>query len=233
MGLGKTVEVLALILGNPWKNISRFVSSEKEIKIPTRATLIVVPGTLASQWLREIQTRVDSGKLSVLNTAYQKFKFRVDVRDVRKCMDTVNAEAAIGTGYAITQYRKEKEFDAIHARVPGRFIEVEDDEFEEDDWGGCVTAHRGQIVQIRIPWGVAGRVYKAEIEKVHYGKVHYGYMPHAVAYDVTLLLEEVSGFLFVTILLLIFSFDTLFSVEAYPNPIDRSAPYQFNANTGG
>ena len=49
MGLGKTVEVLALILGNPsisTPRTSRSDERENESLVETKATLIVVPQTL-------------------------------------------------------------------------------------------------------------------------------------------------------------------------------------------
>ena len=76
MGLGKTLEVIAIVLGNPRvmntkaaiesKKRLTSISTDKQEKleslIDTKATLIVVPPTLIGQWRKEIQSR--SEKLS-------------------------------------------------------------------------------------------------------------------------------------------------------------------------
>lgn len=60
MGLGKTVELLALIMWNPasqeWTGHGPHFSSRLEALVtPSKATLIVVPETLRDQWMDEVQ----------------------------------------------------------------------------------------------------------------------------------------------------------------------------------
>lgn len=57
MGLGKTIEIISLILGNPMKNIVT-VDADGEALTMSKATLIVVPPTLLGQWLDEFHHRV-------------------------------------------------------------------------------------------------------------------------------------------------------------------------------
>ncbi|RDW69265.1 hypothetical protein BP6252_08285 [Coleophoma cylindrospora] len=52
MGLGKTVEMLATMVGNP--------PSADDKKIKCKTTLIVVPSAVISQWLEEIRKHVDA-----------------------------------------------------------------------------------------------------------------------------------------------------------------------------
>ena len=60
MGLGKTIEVLSIILGNPrCPGFSEVEESEDGNFVNTKATLIIVPSTLIGQWQREIKTQVD------------------------------------------------------------------------------------------------------------------------------------------------------------------------------
>lgn len=78
--------MLALILGNPAPPSSLVIphdpadiispitkSQRVKPKIPTRATLIIVPGTLAPQWWEEVQKRTtcggdrDKGEIRALN----------------------------------------------------------------------------------------------------------------------------------------------------------------------
>ena len=51
MGLGKTLQTLATMVGNP--------PSKEHIKAKTKATLIVLPSSAIRQWQDEISTHVD------------------------------------------------------------------------------------------------------------------------------------------------------------------------------
>lgn len=51
MGLGKTVQMLACMVGNP--------PQENDLRQKRKATLIVVPSSVISQWMREIRTHAE------------------------------------------------------------------------------------------------------------------------------------------------------------------------------
>jgi SNF2 family DNA or RNA helicase len=53
MGLGKTLQTLATMVGNP--------PSKEDIKARTKATLIVLPASAIRQWTDEIEIHVDKG----------------------------------------------------------------------------------------------------------------------------------------------------------------------------
>ena len=55
MGLGKTIEIIALILGNPFREAPQSFDENHEV---IKATLIVVPPTLLSQWFDEFKNRI-------------------------------------------------------------------------------------------------------------------------------------------------------------------------------
>jgi hypothetical protein len=80
--LGKTVELLALLLGNRHPSISKEspqVVVPSKGRIRSRATLIVVPTTLVGQWWSELHHRVKpeliaSGDFQVINIAGRNLK---------------------------------------------------------------------------------------------------------------------------------------------------------------
>ena len=53
MGLGKTLQTLATMVGNP--------PSKEDIKAKTKATLIVLPASAIKQWMDEIEIHVEKG----------------------------------------------------------------------------------------------------------------------------------------------------------------------------
>jgi SNF2 family DNA or RNA helicase len=55
MGLGKTLEILATMVGNPP------TSADRERKV--KCTLIVLPSSVIKQWMDEIRTHVDGKQL--------------------------------------------------------------------------------------------------------------------------------------------------------------------------
>ena len=57
MGLGKTVEIISLILGNPFV---REVVEEEDNQRHVKTTMIVVPINLVEQWWRELHSRVST-----------------------------------------------------------------------------------------------------------------------------------------------------------------------------
>ena len=78
-GLGKTLEVISLILLNPCdpKSLGGPYASKLDVAVkPTKATLIVAPPTLTQQWVDEIARHSPSLKVLVY-AGYKTLPFRV------------------------------------------------------------------------------------------------------------------------------------------------------------
>jgi SNF2 family DNA or RNA helicase len=71
MGLGKTVEMLALLLANPYDaavanaRLDCLTPARARLLTPSQATLVVVPVSLLAQWESEVDKCVQAGKLKV------------------------------------------------------------------------------------------------------------------------------------------------------------------------
>ena len=65
MGLGKTLQTLATMVGNP--------PSKEDIKAKTKATLIVLPASAIRQWQDEIEVHVEPGMFPKIMKYKAKF----------------------------------------------------------------------------------------------------------------------------------------------------------------
>ncbi|PRP86023.1 SNF2 superfamily RAD5 protein [Planoprotostelium fungivorum] len=63
MGMGKTIEVLSLVLTNKWEE--RQGTSDRDEYVPSRATLIVCPLSVLNQWHQEMKNHTVEGHLSI------------------------------------------------------------------------------------------------------------------------------------------------------------------------
>jgi SNF2 family DNA or RNA helicase len=92
MGLGKTIEVLALILANQCKLPSVGSLDSNTGGRISRATLIVVPSTLSSQWWREIKNNINLDEttcVDYINVADQANRIFVSIDDVRLAKESI------------------------------------------------------------------------------------------------------------------------------------------------
>ena len=91
MGLGKTIEILALILANQNKsNRHGLLDPTTQLRI-SKATLIVVPSTLSSQWWREIKSNIntdDTECVDFINISDQDKRIAISIENVRLVKDS-------------------------------------------------------------------------------------------------------------------------------------------------
>lgn len=63
MGMGKTIEILSLILTNKFEN--QVINENEENKIPCKTTLIVCPLSVVNQWVNELKMHTPPNYLSI------------------------------------------------------------------------------------------------------------------------------------------------------------------------
>lgn len=75
MGLGKTLQTLATMVGNP--------PAKEDIKAKTKATLIVLPASAIRQWKDEIEIHVEPGMFPKI--IQYKAKFGISLALLQEC----------------------------------------------------------------------------------------------------------------------------------------------------
>ncbi|SCU78645.1 LAMI_0A05336g1_1 [Lachancea mirantina] len=102
MGLGKTLEVLALILLNKRRitGSRTFVSDGGKSILKTCTNLIVCPDTILKQWLDEIQNHVEEGSLTVFHyCGFQLVKDHFGTSDVGTIVEELSKFDIVITSY--------------------------------------------------------------------------------------------------------------------------------------
>lgn len=154
MGLGKTVEIISLILANP---LPSTVHHERNDLPSIKTTLVVVPMTLVEQWWREFHTRVGNAadgtpdSFQVLNLSDLSLwrKMRINIDDIRYPADENHPHPSEWgcdfDGNRINHIDSNRPYDWF-------------------DWNRTVlpklenVAEYGQVLEFRAPWIANDRV---------------------------------------------------------------------------
>jgi len=103
MGLGKTVEMLSLVLANPFEQrTSRARLKPGEERIASKATLVVVPLSLLDQWTAEIAKCVERRRLRVAvwhgESRYTDTEHSIHLRDSRHATLDISVKPGASSG---------------------------------------------------------------------------------------------------------------------------------------
>lgn len=150
MGLGKTVEVIALILGNPASaSAPSPITQTSDIATnplrKTKATLLVLPSNLLVQWWAELHSRVDQGLLSAQGKSFRVINVSNHINNKFRDILIPNCDIR------------------LRSRSSGDIL---------FDWGSIPTQllvpplNLDYELEVRVPWAPADQIFKATLSNL-------------------------------------------------------------------
>jgi len=118
MGLGKTVEVLGLILANPApvpmpriKGVE-YTTCDGAVTVQSRGTLVICPVSLVGQWAAEAKSKVKDEALSIYQ--YHGSSRKKDPKFLADHDVVVTTYATLGTDFGSSAFRPHKSASPLH-----------------------------------------------------------------------------------------------------------------------
>ncbi|KAF8654783.1 hypothetical protein AX16_003438 [Volvariella volvacea WC 439] len=154
-GLGKTVEMIALIMSNPAPpernpSVSRWDPESKLDVKEVKTTLVVTPPALASQWVDELATHAPSLRVMVYD-GWTKVPVPITKEQAKK--QRAKSAKAKGKGKATSSSSKSSSRKSSRARSKTQSSAAASPELDADDYGDdsevmdwCTYAHSFDVV---------------------------------------------------------------------------------------
>lgn len=181
MGLGKTLEILGLIL------LHRRKLDEKPRGdlVSSGATLIVTPESLRAQWIAEIAQHAPSLRVK----HYQGIKKDPDEVEDLSGYDIVITTYSVLTSelhFAYEPPQRSRRFERVHPRAKSRLVQISWwrlclDEAQMIESGFSQAAEVARVIPRVNAWGITGTPIKDDVGDLYGLLLFLGYMPYAAS----------------------------------------------------
>ncbi|PFH60516.1 hypothetical protein XA68_10830 [Ophiocordyceps unilateralis] len=199
MGLGKTLEILGLILVHRRPDLRADDGSVAPGFTPTRATLIVTPGALKQQWMSEISRHAPS--LKVMHYRGCKNSQDDDVEEaVRQLADhdiviTTYAVLSAELHFALEPPQRARRYERAYPRITSPLVRMlwwrlclDEAQMIENGYGQAASVARA-IPRVNA-WGISGTPIKNDVKDLLGLLLFLGYQPYCYAPQVWTTLVE-------------------------------------------
>ncbi|ATY66405.1 SNF2 family helicase [Cordyceps militaris] len=194
MGLGKTLEVIGLILLNQRQDISSLDSREdSDGLLKTNATLIVTPGSLRQQWMAEIARHAPSLRV----THYQGCRKLEEGEESAAVAELASFDVVITTYSVLSQElhfatdppERSRRFERAYTRPKSPLVQISWwrvclDEAQMIESGVSQAASVARVIPRINAWGITGTPVKDDVKDLFGLLLFLRYQPYCYANQV-------------------------------------------------
>ncbi|CAM1508475.1 Fc.00g053230.m01.CDS01 [Cosmosporella sp. VM-42] len=194
MGLGKTLEILGLILLHPRPTPPVLNAFEMQANLmPSGATLIVTPESLRAQWMSEISRHAPSLTIKF----YEGRKRLSDVDEEKLVTDLASYDVIITTysilsaelHYTTTPPERARRHERAYPRTKSPLVQISWwrvclDEAQMIENGFSQAATVARVIPRRIAWGITGTPVKDDVKDLFGLLLFLRYEPYCSATQV-------------------------------------------------
>lgn len=180
MGLGKTIEMLALVLLNPFDSTRSLewqlpTTADSEFApVPIKATLIITPAVILNQWVQEVETHSPHLKVFIYDgvpRGAHSMDDSVEVEDVQDCDIVLSTYDILSRELAFSRTIKERSRRHERKYIPRRSCLVKClwwrvclDEVQMAESTTSNIAEMARLIPRINSWGVSGTPTKGALD---------------------------------------------------------------------